>query len=428
MSVKTRWDVVIVGAGPAGSAAAYTLAKAGFDVLVLERGRQPGYKELFGGRIYAGPLKEIFGDELEKAPIHRWVKRERISLVGDGRMVSIDYRSPESTSFTAYLTQFARWMASKAEEAGAKIVEEITVDRLVYEDGRVKGVESGPDRVYADVVIDAEGVNRLLLERLGLVEKLKPEQVALGVKEIIKLGEDKVNERFGLSKGEGMAWLLMGEVTGYIPGGAFIYTNKDTVSVGIVVHLGHAMEMLDEHIHLLAEKLRLHPLLHKYWADGDVMEYGGHLTPEAGLSMMPKKLALPGLLITGDAAGLLLNVGYTVRGVDYAAYSGYLAAKSVIEAQRLGGYTEENLSLYEQMLRESFIYKDLSTKNGMGLLFREPEMFKTLPKLAVGVTKKMFELGMETPSVMEAFMEAAGEAGIGSLGEMLKLLPLLKML
>jgi len=428
LSVKTKWDIVVVGAGPAGSAAAYTLAKAGFDVLVLERGRQPGYKELFGGRIYAEPLREIFGDELNKAPIHRWVKRERVSLVSGERIVSIDYQSTESTSFTAYLTQFAKWMASKAEEAGARVVEEITVDRIVYEDRRVRGVESGPDRVYADVVIDAEGVNRLLLERLGLVEKLKPSQVALGVKEIIKLGEDKVNERFGLSKGEGMAWLLMGEVTDYIPGGAFIYTNKDTVSIGVVVHLEHAMNMIKEHVHVLAEKLRLHPLLRKYWADGDVMEYGGHLTPEAGLSMVPKKLALPGLLITGDAAGLLLNIGYTIRGVDYAAYSGYLAAKAVVEAHRLGGFTGENLGVYEEMLRESFVYRDLSTKNGMGLLFRYPEMFRVLPSLAVGVAKNMFELGKETPSVMEAFMNAAGEAGVNSLGELLKLVPLLRML
>ncbi len=426
LAVKTKWDIIIVGAGPAGSAAGYTLAKKGFDVLILERGRQAGYKEVFGGRVYAEPLKEIYGDELNKAPIHRWVKKERLSFVDGEAATTLEYHSTSSTSFTTYLPQLARWMADKASEAGALVVEEVTVEKLLYENGRVTGVESGGDRVYADLVIDAEGVNRLLLEGLGLVEKLKPEQVAVGAKEVIKLGEDKINERFGLEKGDGMAWLLMGSITDYIPGGAFIYTNKDSVSIGLVLHLGHAIREVRDHISKMVEKLRLHPLLRNYWQDGDIMEYGGHLTPEAGPAMMPKKLALNGLLITGDAGGLLLNVGYTIRGVDYAAYTGYLAAKAAEEAHNKGGFTEENLRVYEGMLKNSFVYKDLTRLTGMQKLYNDPDMFKAFPKLAVGTMRNMFELGLETPGIWRSFSEARKEVGLGLISLALKGYSLMK--
>jgi len=413
LDVKNKWDIIIVGAGPAGSAAGYTLAKKGFDVLILERGRQPGYKELFGGRVYAEPLKKIYGNELSGAPIHRWVKKEKLSFVDGNKLVSLEYQSDTSTSFTTYLPQLAKWMADKASEAGALLVEEVTVDRILYKDGKVVGVGSGPDEAYADLVIDAEGVNRLLLEGLGLVEKLKPEQVAIGAKETIKLGEDKINERFGLSKGEGMAWLLMGSITDYIPGGAFVYTNKDSVSIGLVLHLGHAIKEVKEHISQMVEKLRLHPQLRNLWIDGDIMEYGGHLTPEAGPAMMPKKLALNGLLITGDAGGLLLNVGYTIRGVDFAAYTGYLAAEAAIEAHEKGGFTESNLSVYEKKLRDSFVYKDLTRLTGMQDLYSDAKMFKALPKLAVGTASRVFEIGLETPGIWNSFTQARKEAGFG---------------
>jgi len=415
LDVKNKWDIIIVGAGPAGSAAGYTLAKKGFDVLILERGRQPGYKELFGGRVYAEPLREIYGNDLEKAPIHRWVKREKLSFVDGNKLLSIEYQSDTSTSFTTYLPQLARWMADKASEAGALVVEEVTVDRILYKDGKVIGVGSGSDEVYADLVIDAEGVNRLLLEGLGLVEKLKPEQVAVGAKETIKLGENKINERFGLDKGEGMAWLLMGGITDYIPGGAFIYTNKDSVSIGLVLHLGHAINEVKDHISQMVEKLRLHPQLRNLWIDGDIMEYGGHLTPEAGPAMMPKKLALNGFLITGDAGGLLLNVGYTIRGVDFAAYTGYLAAKATMEAHDNGGFTEQNLKAYERMLKNSFVYKDLTRLTGMQDLYNDPEMFKALPKLAVNTAANVFEIGLETPGVWNSFNKARKEARLGLL-------------
>ena len=235
-----KYDVAVIGAGPAGLASAYYLARKGFKVLVLERGREVGSKNVYGGRIYAEPFREIYPN-LNTAPVHRWVRRERISIIPDYEsIVNVEYQGKEAVSFTTYLPEFVKWMGIQAEQAGATILTDVTVDRLYVEDGRVTGAVSGEDVVKADVVVDAEGVNRLVLEASGIVKPLRPELVALGVKEVLKGDSDQINQAFGLAANEGLAWVLIGAPTGYMPGGAFIYTNRDSVSLGVVVVLDRA--------------------------------------------------------------------------------------------------------------------------------------------------------------------------------------------
>ena len=429
----TKFDVIVVGAGPAGSAAAYLLAKAGFKVVIVERGRGAGSKEVYGGKIYAAPLREVWQDLDKKAPIHRWVTQEKMSLVYGDRITTIDYRLSKGVAFTTYLTEMAKWMAGRAVEAGAILVDEIVVDEIVKDNGRVIGIRSGPDKLYADYVIDAEGVNRKLLEKLGLVEKINPETVALGVKEVLKVGEKNIEERFGLDKGEGLAWLLAGDVTRGIPGGGFIYTMKDTVSIGLVVHIGKALEAaetgkLKESLPSLVENLRLHKYFKRFWRDADVMEYGAHMTIEGGLRYMPKKLYLPGLLVVGDAAGLLLNTGYTIRGVDYAVYSGKLAAETIIHAHDNGGPTEENMALYEKKIRESFIYKELHKHRGIEKVMSDPLFFTQIPALVNNILAKLYEADYEEPTVMEALLESLKEENLSLSRLVFKLLSVVSKL
>ncbi len=431
--VPTRFDAIVVGAGPAGSAAAYLLAKAGFRTLIVERGRGAGTKELFGGKIYAAPLREVWPELDKEAPIHRWVTRERLSLAARDRLVTIEYTMGKSVAFTTYLTEMAKWMAKKAVEAGAILVDEVRVDEILVEDGRVVGVRSGPDKVYADYVIDAEGVNRMLLEKLGLVEKVKPDQVALGVKEVINVGKAKIEERLGLPEGEGLAWVVAGDITRGIPGGGFIYTMKDTIALGLVLHIGKALEKaeageLKESVPLLLEKFRLDKRFYWIWGDADVLEYGAHMTIEGGLSFMPKKLYMPGFLVVGDAAGFLLNTGYTIRGVDYAVYSGKLAAETIIEAHEKGGPSEENMAKYEEKVKKSFIYEELVRHRGIEDVMKDPLFFTKLPALATRVLEKLYEADYEEPTVFDSFIDSLKEEDLSLTRLLFRLLKVVRKL
>lgn len=408
-----RFDAIVVGAGPAGSSAAYTLAKDGFKVLLVERGRVPGSKNMFGGRVYAAPLREIYEDFDKSAPIHRWVRKEKISLVSGDEIFSIEYEETESTSFTTYLTDLANWMAKNAEKAGALVITEVRVDKLILEDGWVKGIIAGNDKVYSDVVIDAEGVNRLILERSGLIPELRPEHVALGVKEVIKLSGEDVDKLFGLENDSGLAWVLMGDVTNGVPGGAFIYTNRDSVSVGLVVLLSDAMRSIEEHISRYVENLRLHPLLNKYFKEGRIMEYSAHLIPEDVNALRPPKLVYNGLLIAGDAAGFLLNLGYTYRGVDFAAYSGYLAAKAFKAAHEDGDYSERGLSKYISLLRESFIMRNLDKFRDVHNLMLNKRLFTTYPLIANETAHRLFNVEYDSPKLSQALKDSMrGRVGL----------------
>ena len=411
-----KFDVVVVGAGPAGSAAAYVLAKAGLKVALIERGRGAGSKSLFGGKVYAQPLRDVWPDLDRKAPIHRWVTLERFSFLSSGRMATFEVRLGRSVAFTTHLPELVKWMAGRAEEAGALLIDEVVVDEIVVKDGRVVGVRSGGDVVEADVVIDAEGVNRLLLEKLGLADPPDTGRLALGVKEVIRLGDKVIEERFGLGKGEGLAWILAGDVTRGLPGGGFIYTMKDTVSIGVVLRVASAVEAaeggaLNEHVSRLVEALRLHPQLHRYWSDGDVAEYGGRLTIEGGLGYVPKRLYWNGLLVVGDAAGLLLNTGYTIRGVDFAVASGRMAAETVLEAHARGDYSEDSLAGYERRLKSSFVWRELVRHKTIDEVMSDPWFFRALPEIVARAAASMFEADYEEPTPLEAFLDALRSQG-----------------
>jgi len=419
-----KFDVIVVGAGPAGCSSAYLLAKAGLRVLLVERGRSAGSKLLWGGKAYAQPIREVWPELDKEAPIHRWVTRERFSFVWGDRVLTIEYKLGRSVAFTSYLPELVSWMARKAESAGALLVEDVRVDEIVVENGRVVGVRSGSDIVRADVVIDAEGANRILLEKLGLAERLNVNSsVALGVKETLSLDPRLIEERFNLDKGEGLAWLVAGDITRGLPGGGFIYTMRDSISIGLVIPIGPAARAaeegtLKEHVSELIESFRLHPYFNRFWREADVIEYGGRMTLEGGLSMMPKRLYAPGLLVVGDAAGFLVNTGYTIRGVDTAVYSGKLAAETVIEALNKGGFTEDNLKSYEDKVRRSYIYRELKAHSAIEDVMRDPFYFTKIPQVVVGAAGKLFEADYEEPTLVGGLLEASRESEV-SLTKML---------
>ena len=145
---EEKFDAIIVGGGLAGCSAAIVLARAGKEVLMIERGDYCGAKNMTGGRLYGHSLEKIIPNFAEKAPIERIVKKEKVSLMTADGSLDIGYHSaklssaPECASYTVLRSKFDRWLASEAEEAGAEIIPGIVVDKMIVEDGKVVGVEA----------------------------------------------------------------------------------------------------------------------------------------------------------------------------------------------------------------------------------------------------------------------------------------------
>ena len=222
---------------------------------------------------------------------------------------------------------------------------------------------------------------------------------------------EAIESSFGLGKGEGLAWLVLGDVTRGLPGGGFIYTMRDTVSVGIVLRVASAAEaaergLLREHVYKMVEAFRLHPYFSRFWGDADVAEYGARLAVEGGLGYMPKSLVADGLVVVGDAAGLLLNTGYTIRGVDFAVASGKMAAEAITRALELGDTSAEALREYEVRLKSSFVYKELVRHKAIEDVMSDPWFFSKLPAILVDALSQMFEADYEEPTPLEALAEA----------------------
>jgi len=389
-----KFDAIIVGGGLAGCSAGIVLAQANLEVLIVERGSFCGAKNMTGGRLYGHSLEKIIPNFAQEAPIERKITKEKISLMASDGSLDIGFRSNKlsaeacNSSYTVLRAPFDQWLASKAEEAGVSIIPDVLVEKLLVEDGKVIGIEATGENIYADVVILADGVNGLLAQSIGMKKELEPHQVAVGAKEIIKLGEDVINQRFGVRGNEGVAWLAAGDPTAGGFGGGLLYTNKDSVSVGIVATLsdiGHSGLSINQ----LLERFKDHPAVAPYIEGGQTIEYSAHLVPEEGLQMVPE-LYRDGVILVGDAAGFCINLGFTVRGMDFAIESGRLAAETVIKAHELGDYSAKTLAEYKKALDNSFIMRDLQQYRGFPALLGRREIFELIPSLATDLASKAF--------------------------------------
>lgn len=329
------FDAIIVGAGLAGSVAALVLAREGAQVLVIERGNSAGAKNVTGGRIYAHSLERIIPGFAEHAPVERVITHEKLAFMTEKGAMAVDYvngedAAPSQVSYSVLRSKFDAWLMEQAEEAGAQLITGIRVDNLVQRDGKVVGVEADGDVIEAKTVILADGVNSLLAEKLGMAKRVDAAHVAVGVKELIELPESVIVDRFGLQGDEGAACLFAGSPTDGLMGGGFLYTNKTTLSLGLVCGLHHLKEA-KKSVPQMLEDFKQHPAVAPLIAGGKLLEYAAHVVPEAGMNMQPE-LVGDGVLIAGDAAGMCMNLGFTIRGMDLAVAAGEAAAKTVLSA------------------------------------------------------------------------------------------------
>jgi electron transfer flavoprotein-quinone oxidoreductase len=358
----TDVDVVVVGAGPAGSAAALTAARAGASVVLLERGPFPGSKNAYGGVVYGRVLDDVLPGWWEEVPVQRWVTRRSTMLLTPTQALNIDFRteawgSAPYNGCTTFRADFDSWLADKAVEAGAQLLTSTVATGLIREGKRVVGVRTdrADGELRAKVVIAADGVNSFLAKEAGLLPRTAPNHLTLGVKEVLGLPREVIDERFGVQGDHGVDIEILGCTRG-VAGGGFVYTNTDSVSLGIVISLAGLAEAKVRPEELVAE-LKAHPAIAPLVKGAELKEYTAHLIPEGGYHEIPQ-LHADGLLVTGDAAGLTLAAGIWLEGVNFALGSGLAAGRAAAAAVARGDVSKRGLSPYRKELKRSFVLQD----------------------------------------------------------------------
>jgi electron transfer flavoprotein-quinone oxidoreductase len=385
--VIENFDVVIVGAGPAGISAAYILAEKGIKTIVLERGAYPGAKNISGGVLYGHDLGQIIPGFAEKnCPIERNIIESRIWYLGKNGGLSLSYRDKvfsgdrKFNAFTVGRAKFDRWFADQAKQKGVLVVcGTVVIDLLRDNRNWVIGVNTDrPEgEIKAKVVLLADGINSPLAAKTGFRPEPKPHQVALAVKEVIELPAEIIQERFNVEPGQGVTIEILGEITQGMNGVAAIYTNQHSLSVNIGANLFDLSKGKIRPYELI-EKFKNHPMVSPLIQGGKPSEYTAHWLAEGGYETIPH-LCGDGFLIAGDS-GMLFNALHR-EGLNLAMTSGRLAAEAIAEALAKGDFSRNGLKTYISKLKNSYIMHDLKKYQKFPhFLNLHKEMFTTLPE------------------------------------------------
>jgi electron transfer flavoprotein-quinone oxidoreductase len=264
----------------------------------------------------------------------------------------------------------------------------VVIDLLRNENGGVVGVLTGREdgEIRAKVTLLADGVNSPLATQAGFRTEPKPEAVALAAKEIIEIPSEVIEQRFGVSSGDGVTTEILGEITGGMDGVAVIYTNRNSLSISIGANLADFASYRLKPYELM-EAFKEHPMVAPLISEGQSREYIAHWLPEGGYDAIPD-LYGNGYLIAGDSA-MLFNALHR-EGNNLAMASGKMAAETIIEAIGRGDLSRKSLSVYGERLAESYVIKDLKKYRGFGRFrYHHKEIFSQLPRLATLAGREM---------------------------------------
>ncbi|OIR17877.1 electron transfer flavoprotein-ubiquinone oxidoreductase [mine drainage metagenome] len=389
-----KFDVIVVGAGPSGNAAALRLAESGLSVLQIERGESPGSKNVQGAILYSDALEKLIPDFRDDAPLERHIIEQRMWVLDDDSFVGTHYRSDSFNKepynrYTMIRSQFDKWFSERVQKAGALLICETTVSHLLLDGQRVIGVMTDRQggEIYADAVILADGVNSLLAKKAGFHPELKPKNVALAVKEIHFMPQEVIEQRFGVKGDEGVVIEMVGKITKGMMGTGFLYTNRESVTIGVGCMLSDFKNQKVTPYELL-EQMKQHPSIQPMLAGGEMKEYTAHLIPEGGFNAMPD-LYGDGWMIVGDA-GMFVNAVHR-EGSNLAMTTGMHAADTLIELKAEGKeFSKANLKRYKARLDESFVMKDMKKYKNMPEVFHtNPQFFNDYPDLISQAARTM---------------------------------------
>ncbi|MBS1200063.1 MAG: electron transfer flavoprotein-ubiquinone oxidoreductase [Proteobacteria bacterium] len=375
-----EFDVVIVGAGPAGLAAAIRLkqlaaaAQRELSVCVLEKGSEVGAHVISGAVIDPIAITELFPDWKERgAPLDSPVTEDRFLLLTRDKAHRIpNWLLPPLMSnhgmYISSLGQVCRWLGARAEELGVEIFPGFAAAEVLFdEQGAVRGVAIGDMGVgrdgqprdsyqpgmelHAKYTLFGEGcrgsLSQQLMSRFNLRDGVDPQLYGLGIKELWEVAPEK-HQRGLVIHSQG--WPLDPD-TG---GGSFLYHfGENLVSVGFVTHLNYANPYLSPFEEM--QRFKTHPAIRGFFEGGKRLAYGARAINEGGLQSIPR-LAFPGGALVGCSAGFV-NLP-RIKGSHNAMKTGMLAAEAAFEAIAAGRGNDQ-LDAYPEAFRNSWVYAEL---------------------------------------------------------------------
>jgi len=418
--------VLVVGAGPAGLACAIRFGQlleadphtaellGDVPLAIVDKGKHPGAHLLSGAVVNPRSLKTLFGASFHTEDISNYgpVTRESVYVMTRTRALPIPPPPPMRNhgNVIVSLSALGRWMAGRAQDAGAMILPETPASSLLVDQGRVVGIRTGDKGrstdgtelrnfepgadIVAKVTVLAEGTQGHLtgvaLDHFGLRPQA-PQVYELGVKEVWRVAKplDRIIHTMG--------WPLRPAAKYREFGGSFIYPmGSDMVTIGMVVGLDYRDVELS--VHDLLQEFKTHPKIRKIFEDGERLEWGAKTIPSGGYHALPKKLHAPGLLLSGDAAGMV-NIP-RLKGIHYAIESGRLAAETAFEELKRsagnGPGTLDGLDSYDRAVRSSFIWSDLYEVRDMRQVFGRGFFLGGALASVMTVTKGRVNIGRMT--------------------------------
>jgi electron transfer flavoprotein-quinone oxidoreductase len=414
--MSKTFQAIVVGAGPAGSSAALTMARAGLDVALVERGSFPGEKNMFGGVLHRLPsLEAVFPDFWDRAPLERHIIKKGVTfMTGDSSFNTTieagSFDKPPYNGYTIFRPRFDSWLAEEAVNAGATLITRATVDEIVRKNGKIAGVTilGRQGEITAPVVVAADGVLSFTAKKAGLRQPtFDPAQMAVGVKALIDMPREMIDERFGLVRDQGFANEFVG-CTGGVRGGGFLYTNYDSISIGLVFHLASLRTSGKTPYDLLNDFME-QPQVAKMVRGGRLQEYSAHLIPEGGYDMIPE-LVGDGILVAGDAAALCNATGLNLEGINLASQSGVLAGQAVVAAHEQGDFSRKGLEVYRRLMNDSYVIKDLKLYRKAPHMLHNDRIYNEYPELVTSVMEYIYRIeGAPKENLSKLFLKTAKE-------------------